>query len=166
MTYLAQYHSPLGDITMCGDDEALTGLWFVGQKHFGATLPNEAEEGRCVVLDQTARWLDQYFEGRNPGVTPLVRFAGTSFQNGVWRLLTEVPYGKTVTYKDIACEMARRMGRRTMSAQAVGAAVARNPVSIIVPCHRVLGSDGRLTGYAGGLETKSRLLRLETLSLF
>lgn len=161
MDYTRRYDSPLGGMLMAGDGECLIGLWFDGQKHFAATL-GEAREARCLpVFDRAARWLDIYFSGRRPDFTPPLRPRGTAFRHAVWALLMEIPYGQTVTYGALAEAVATRLGRSAMSAQAVGGAVAHNPVSIIIPCHRVVGADGSLTGYAGGTEKKLRLLRLE-----
>lgn len=153
MDYIAHYNSPLGDITLASDGTSLVGLWFDGQRHFGSTLvtptPVPAE---LPAFDETRRWLDIYFSGREPDFFPTLLLRGTTFQRRVWDVLMTIPYGSTVTYG----ELARLLGIR--SAQAVGGAVGRNPISIIVPCHRVVGSDGSLTGYAGGLQRKQFLL--------
>lgn len=146
---------------MASDGEALTGLWFDGQKYFGAGLASGCAEAELPVFELTARWLDIYFEGREPDFTPPLSPAGTGFQTVVWDILRNIPYGMTVTYGAIAAETADRLGVKKMSAQAVGGAVGHNPVSVIIPCHRVLGKNGSLTGYAGGLERKLALLRLE-----
>lgn len=162
MFFTHEYESPLGMITMASDGESLTGLWFVGQKYYADTLTEDSRVGDLPVFEEADRWLDAYFSGRNPGATPAVRFvSGSQFRREVWQMLTQIPYGVTITYKDIAAEIARRHGLKSMSAQAVGGAVGHNPVSIIVPCHRVLGSSGALTGYAGGIDRKSRLLEIE-----
>ena len=160
MDYTYRRASPLGPILLASDGEALTGLWFEGQKHFGSTLGAEHEERALPVFDETARWLDLYFAGRRPDFTPPLRLRGTAFQREVWELLPAVPYGETVTYGQLAAILARRRGT-PVPARAVGSAVGRNPVSLIVPCHRVLGADGSLTGYAGGLDRKRSLLDLE-----
>ncbi|MBQ8703593.1 MAG: methylated-DNA--[Bacteroidales bacterium] len=170
MVYSAHYHSPLGDITLASDGSAIVGLWFDGQKHFGSTLGTKSEEQRIEnratqpevtqPLLSACRWLDEYFSGREPGFTPPMSFRGTVFQQRVCEALLAIPYGQTVTYG----ELARRLGCR--SAQAVGGAVGRNPISIIVPCHRVVGADGSLTGYAGGLDRKRALLQLERKNYF
>lgn len=159
--YTSEYRSPLGRITMASDGEGLTGLWFEGQKYFAATLRGKREERNLPVFEETRVWLDCYFGGREPGFIPALRLDGTPFRLAVWEVLREIPYGEVVTYKDVAGEIARRRGMRGMSAQAVGGAVGHNPVSIIVPCHRVVGSDGSLTGYAGGIDKKVQLLALE-----
>lgn len=161
MEYTQHCASPLGGITLAGDGEALTGLWFDGQKYFAATLSAPHEERRLPVFARTERWLAAYFDGKAPDFTPPLRPKGTAFQREVWDVLLTIPYGQTTTYGRIAETLARRHGRRSLSAQAVGAAVARNPISLLIPCHRVVGANGALTGYAGGLEKKARLLALE-----
>ena len=157
MDYLRRYVSPLGPITLASDGEALVGLWFEGQKHFGAGLAGEHTEKPLPVFDLADRWLDLYFSGGKPDFTPPLRPRGTAFQEMVWRRLLAVPYGSTVTYGEIAAALKLPPG----AARAVGGAVGRNPVSLIVPCHRVVGARGGLTGYAGGIERKKRLLELE-----
>ncbi len=161
MQYVHHCASPLGGITLSSDGEALTGLWFDGQKHFGSTLSEEALKAPLPVFDFAERWLSVYFGGSAPSFSPPLRLSGTAFQKEVWEILTTIPYGNTVTYGDIAQLLAARRGLVRFSAQAVGQAVARNPVSIIVPCHRVLGAQGRLTGYAAGTQRKLKLLQLE-----
>ena len=161
MQYIYKYVSPLGEITAASDGKYLNGLWFAGQKYFASTLSPEYREETLPVFEQTKKWLDCYFSGGNPGFTPPIALGGSSFQLIVWEILRHIPYGETVTYGEIASKVARQLGRFSMSAQAVGGAVARNPVSIIIPCHRVVGSGGSLTGYAGGLSRKMRLLQLE-----
>lgn len=161
MQYISYYNSPLGRMTMAAEDGALIGLWFEGQKYFAATLDEDAEEANLKVFDEAKRWLDIYFKGECPDFIPKVSPKGSDFRKRVWESLLRIPYGKVVTYNDIAKEIARERGCRTMSAQAVGGAVGHNPISVIIPCHRVIGSNGSLTGYAGGLELKERLLELE-----
>lgn len=161
MRYTSQYHSPIGEILLAADDTGLTGLWFAGQKYFARGLDSGHETRETAVLADAKRWLDIYFSGREPDFTPPLHAAGTAFQNEVWAILRAIPYGQTVTYGEIAARIAARRGLAHMSAQAVGGAVGHNAVSIIVPCHRVVGSDGSLTGYAGGLDRKIALLRLE-----
>ena len=146
---------------MASDGRALTGLWFEGQKYFGSTLSGEQEEKDLPVFRQTAEWLDQYFSGKQPDFIPELALKGSSFRRLIWDILLMIPYGHTVTYGEIASAAAKRIGCSRMSAQAVGAAVGHNPVSLIVPCHRVVGADGSLTGYAGGTERKKALLALE-----
>lgn len=152
--------SPLGGITLAADGEALTGLWFDGQRHFAEGLPPCAERP-LPVFGETVRWLEDYFAGREPGFTPPLRPRGTPFRLVVWELLRTIPYGQTVSYGEIARRLAERPGFGRTSARAVGGAVGHNPISLIIPCHRVAGADGSLTGYAGGIERKFRLLRLE-----
>lgn len=156
MNYIAHYNSPLGGITLASDGQALVGLWFDGQRHFGSSLGTQAASpAELPVFDEVRRWLDVYFSGVKPNFTPQISLRGTAFQRRVWEMLLAIPYGQTVTYG----ELARHLGCRW--AQAVGGAVGRNPVSIIVPCHRVVGADGSLTGYAGGIERKRALLDME-----
>ena len=161
MQYTTTYQSPLGSITLAADGEALTGLWFEGQKYYALYLDKENEEKDLPVFQQAKEWLDIYFSGRDPDFTPPMRFTGSDFQNEVWAILAAIPYGKTRTYGDIAQELAQKRGLARMSAQAVGGAVGKNEISIIVPCHRVVGSNGSLTGYAGGIAKKVELLKLE-----
>ena len=161
MDYTHHYNSPLGNILIASDGSAITGLWFEGQKYFAAALDPEHEERSLPVFTQTERWLDLYFSGRAPDFTPPLRWKATSFRGIVWEILLTIPYGKTMTYGEIAAKTAAQRGIRAMSAQAVGGAVGHNPIALIVPCHRVIGADGSLTGYAGGLERKRKLLKLE-----
>ena len=206
MTYTAHYNSPLGGITLASDGHALTGLWFDGQKHFALTLANESsEDSNLPVFEQTRNWLDLYFSGECPDFTPPLAPKGTPFQQKVWRLLLAIPYGKTMTYGEIAQRVVETrliaslhgatpqdallrsascrgaslrdaslhgasiqgtsiqgtLLAKNMSAQAIGGAVGRNPISLIIPCHRVIGANGSLTGYAGGLKRKKYLLELE-----
>ena len=161
MQYTTTYCSPLGSITPAAGGEALTGLWFEGQKYYALYLDKEHEEKDLPVFQQAGEWLDIYFSGRAPGFTPPLRFTGSAFQNEVWAILAAIPYGKTRTYGDIARELAKKRGLAHMSAQAVGGAVGKNEISIIVPCHRVVGANGSLTGYAGGIAKKVELLKLE-----
>lgn len=157
MEYTHQYPSPLGVITLASDGEALVGLWFEGQRHFGKGLTGEKAERPLPVFDQADRWLDVYFSGEKPDFMPPLRPRGTAFQEAVWRRLLDIPYGHTVTYGEIAASLGLPLG----AARAVGGAVGRNPISLMIPCHRVVGADGSLTGYAGGIERKKHLLKLE-----
>lgn len=152
--------TPLGPVLMSSDGEALTGLWFVGQAHFGAGLSPAAVSGDCPVFHVVQAWLGQYFGGSVPQHCPTLAPRGTAFQKAVWDALLAIPYGETRTYGEIAAALSRKLGRN-VSARAVGGAVGRNPISLIIPCHRVLGAGRKLTGYAGGLERKTALLRLE-----
>lgn len=161
---LYPYSSPLGKMTMASDGKTLTGLWFDGQKYFGAGFWEDKrnyEQKELPVFEETIRWLDLYFRGKEPDFLPELSLRGTEFRKEIWKLLLEIPYGKTTTYGELAEKIAKKKGLLAMSAQAVGGAVGHNPVSILVPCHRVVGSDGSLTGYAGGMEKKLALLTLE-----
>lgn len=171
-----RYHSPLGDLTIAADDEGLCGVWFAKQKHFGKAGSTVLVEGNaphalsvaespvCIHLDAARIWLDRYFMGEDPGVLPSLHLMGTPFQRAVWEALATIPYGETMTYGAIATELEPRLSRR-ISARAVGGAVGRNPVSVIVPCHRVLGAGDAITGYAGGLDRKRGLLQLEGIEI-
>ena len=161
MDFLDRYDSPLGGITLASDGEALTGLWFDGQKYFGRTLSGPGQRRALPVFDRTKRWLDVYFSGCAPDFTPELRLRSTPFRETVWEILLTIPYGCTVTYGEIARRLPRRTGHPGASPRAVGGAVGHNPISIVIPCHRVVGADGSLTGYAGGVERKRRLLELE-----
>lgn len=165
MQYLGRYTSPLGDITLGSDGESLIGLWFDGEKFFCDKITEDTEEGNLPVFDTTRRWLDVYFSGRAPDFTPPLREIGSDFQLAVWQILRTIPFGHTVTYGDIAGRLARQRGLARMSAQAVGGAVGHNAISIIVPCHRVVGANGSLTGYAGGVDKKQKLLTLEGVDM-
>ena len=180
MIFIRKYDSPLGRMTIAAEyvpdaaahapdaAGALIGLWFDGQKHFGSVLEESAgetgesgdaaENGKApAVIDETVRWLDIYFSGKDPGFTPKLKFIGTDFRKKVWESLLTVPYGRTVTYAEIA----GKLGKGPAAARSIGGAVGHNPISLIVPCHRVVGADGSLTGYAGGIERKAALLELE-----
>ena len=161
MQYTTFYESPIGRMLLAADDAGLTGLWFEGQKYFARCLDRETEEKELPVFAEAKRWLDIYFSGKEPDFTPPLHFIGTDFQKEVWDILCAIPYGQTITYGAIADQLAKKRGLSRMSAQAVGGAVGHNNLSIIVPCHRVVGSDGSLTGYAGGIERKTFLLNLE-----
>lgn len=161
MQYTSQYATPLGPILLTADDTGLTGLWFEGQKYYALRLDRERQEKALPIFQDAKRWLDVYFSGREPDFTPSLHLTGTPFQNAVWEILLSIPYGETVTYGEVAKRLAEKKGLAHMSAQAVGGAVGRNKLSIIIPCHRVVGADGSLTGYAGGLDRKTALLELE-----
>lgn len=158
MIYYYSYTSPLGDMIMTSDGTALTGLWFDRESR-----PLSGESSCCSlpVFDQTYRWLNDYFAGHPPQETPLLAPEGTPFRQQVWQELCRIPYGETTTYGALAQTLARLQGREHMSARAVGGAVGSNPISIVVPCHRVMGAGGRLTGYGGGVRRKVWLLRHE-----
>ncbi len=161
MQYTSKYESPLGNIILAADEIGLTGLWFEGQKYFALYLDKENEEKELPIFEQTKSWLAIYFSGAEPDFKLPLHFTGSEFQNEVWKILYQIPYGQTTTYGDIAKRLAKKKGIARMSAQAVGGAVARNGISIIVPCHRVVGSNGSLTGYAGGIDKKEALLKME-----
>lgn len=166
MQYTMEYPSPLGEMLIACDDEGLTGVWFYGQKHFGVNLSGDeksSEDHPLLLL--AAGWLDKYFSGENPGSVPPLHASGTDFQVGVWDIIRPIPYGKTTTYGDIAKELTVRRGGVRVSARAVGGAVSRNPISVIVPCHRVVSKNGRLAGYAGGLMRKKELLTIEGVTV-
>ena len=161
MTFIQHYDSPLGGILLAADEIGLTGLWFDGQKYFARGLSPEREERELPVLLEAKRWLDIYFTGKEPDFLPPLHSIGSAFRQLVWELLLQVPYGKTTTYGEIARRLAEKQKLPRMSAQAIGGAVGHNEISIIIPCHRVVGTNGSLTGYAGGIERKIVLLCLE-----
>lgn len=159
--YIDTYASPLGIITMGSNGRQLTGLWFEGQKYFDHPSGDQPQHLSLPIFDETRTWLDVYFQGKRPTFTPPMLLNDTPFRIAVWQLLLTIPYGETTTYKDIARQWAQQHGVKNMSSQAVGGAVGRNPISIIIPCHRVIGTNGSLTGYAGGLDRKWWLLQWE-----
>ncbi len=161
MDCVYRYLSPVGSITLSSNGTALTGLWFDGQKYFAQTLSEPYEEKLLPVFEDTIKWLDIYFGGAIPDFTPDLSLHSTPFRKAVWDILLTIPYGHTMTYGEIAEILAQQTGKKKMSAQAVGGAVGHNPISIIIPCHRVVGTDGKLTGYAGGIDRKRFLLELE-----
>mgnify|MGYP000419242020 FL=1 len=161
MTYIQHYDSPLGGILLAADEIGLTGLWFDGQKHFARGLSNERIAQETPILAEAKRWLDIYFTGKAPDFTPPLHPTGSEFRKAVWEILLQIPYGQTTTYGEIARQLAEKQGLARMSAQAVGGAVGHNKISIIIPCHRVVGTNGSLTGYAGGIHKKEQLLELE-----
>lgn len=165
MQYISYYQSPLGNILLAADDTGLTGLWFEGQKYFALYLEKEHERKEIPIFAYTKRWLDIYFSGKKPDFSVPLHFRGTAFQNEVWEILCSIPYGHTITYGEIAKLLAAKRGILRMSSQAVGGAVGHNEISIIVPCHRVVGTNGSLTGYAGGIDKKIKLLTLEKVDM-
>ena len=165
MQFTTHYDSPLGGILLAADAAGLTGLWFDGEKYYADHLAKEHREGSLPALAETRRWLDIYFTGREPDFMPPIHMIGSDFQMSVWNILRQIPYGKTVTYGEIAQQIAARRGLARMSAQAVGGAVGHNEISILIPCHRVVGSGGSLPGYAGGVDKKDALLRLEGVDM-
>lgn len=159
----AQVMTPLGRVRLAADEEGLCGLWFEGSRHAPRVLPDEP--GGEAAIEAARWWLSVYFSGRRPDFTPPLHLTGTAFQQAVWARLLAIPYGTVTTYGALAASLAEARGLSRLSAQAVGGAVGRNPVSLIVPCHRVVGASGSLTGYAGGLARKAALLRLEGLDM-
>ena len=165
MKYIHHYNSPLGGITLASDGNALTGLWFDGQKYFGVGLEKDHTEKDLPVFAEADRWLDLYFMGLEPDFTPPLHMKTTPFRKAVWEILLTIPFGQTMTYGEIADRIAEQKGLPRMSAQAVGGAVGHNAISIIIPCHRVVGANGSLTGYAGGIDKKLKLLAIEHADL-
>ena len=162
MDFTTHYQSPLGGITLASDGEALVGLWFHGQKYFADALAEQHEERDDLpVFDETRCWLDTYFSGKAPDFTPKLLMRASDFRKRVWEIMLTIPFGSTMTYGDIARQIASERGIPTMSTQAVGGAVGHNSISLIIPCHRVVGTSGSLTGYAGGIDKKLRLLQME-----
>lgn len=167
MFYRTNYSSPFGIITLACCNDNIIGLWFENQKYFGGTVSKEMIEKNDLEIFKLAKnWLDRYFAGENPSISeiPLAPI-GNEFRQTVWKILCEIPYGEVTTYGEIANKIAKQRGMEKMSAQAVGGAVGHNPVSIIIPCHRVVGKNGSLTGYAGGIKTKIKLLELEKVNM-
>ena len=163
MFYTTSFCSPIGQIKLACDGSSLNGLWIEGQKYFGETIPEEMmQKDNLALFEKVKNWLDRYFEGKKPAISelPLAPIGGI-FRQEVWRILCQVPYGQVITYGEIAKKIAHKMNKPKMSAQAVGRAVGHNPISIIIPCHRVVGTDGSLTGYAGGIKKKLWLLSHE-----
>jgi methylated-DNA-[protein]-cysteine S-methyltransferase len=167
MYYSTTYSSPLGTITLACYEDSLIGLWIEGQKYHGATLPTTTIENNDRPVFNTAKkWLDRYFAGEKPDIAELsLAPIGGEFRQLVWQILCEIPSGKIITYGDIAKKIAVKMGQSRMSSQAIGGAVGHNPIAIIIPCHRVVGAKGNLTGFAGGLQRKVTLLELEGVDM-
>lgn len=171
MTYTMQYISPLGTITISCDEEAIIGLWFDGQRHYENIIQNEgkmSDKSQAInhpLLEKAKRWLDVYFSGQEPDFIPPLKYGSTKFRKMVCDIMLTIPYGETITYGEIAEDIARRLDIKKMSAQAVGGSVGHNPISIMIPCHRVIGTDGNLTGYGGGIERKIKLLELEKVDM-
>ena len=161
MQYTSHYESPLGAMLLAADDEGMTGLWFEGQKYFARLLAPAHKEMDNPILREAKRWLVVYFSGRKPDFQVPIQMNGTAFQKEVWDILLTIPYGQTMTYGAIAGRIAEKHGLSRMSSQAVGGAVGHNEISILIPCHRVVGTNGSLTGYAGGIDKKIQLLKLE-----
>ena len=165
MVYTCQYSSPLGGILLAADEIGLTGLWFEGEKYLAAQLPQDRIQQETSILKNATHWLDVYFAGSAPDFMPPLHPTGSPFQQSVWELLLRIPYGQTTTYGALAQQLAQQRGLARMSAQAVGGAVGHNRISILIPCHRVVGTNGSLTGYAGGMDKKRKLLELEHVDL-
>ncbi len=165
MQYTSKYKNCLGEILLASDGEKLTGLWFLGQKYFADNLEKENIEKNLPIFQHTKKWLDIYFSGKLPNFTPPLAFENVSpFRKQVLEILLTIPFGKTSTYGQIAKQIEKKSGKK-VSAQAVGGAVGHNPISLIIPCHRVLGSNSNLTGYAGGVDKKIELLKLEKIDI-
>lgn len=165
MQYISYYQSPIGNILLAADTVGLTGLWFDGEKYYPNNLETEFEEKDIPIFKDAKHWLTIYFSGKEPDFTPPLHVSGSPFQIAVWNVLQSISYGKTVTYGEIAKIIAQQRGLQKMSAQAVGGAVGHNEISIIIPCHRVIGANGNLTGYAGGIDKKIKLLTLEKVNV-
>lgn len=167
MIYYTSYNSPVGSITLASEGEYLNGLWLDGQKYFAGTISEKmVEKDDIPVFKIIKKWLDNYFAGKNPKIDNLpLKPIGSEFRQNVWKILCEIPYGETITYGEIAEKIAHKTGKEKMSAQAVGGAVGHNPISIIIPCHRVVGTNGSLTGYAGGIDKKIQLLKIENVDI-
>ena len=166
--YITYYNSILGKLTIASDGENIIGLWIEGQKYFEDTIKNEniIKKDNLEIFIKTKDWLDRYFRGKRPDIKELkLSPKGSEFRKNVWKILCKIPYGQTITYGKIAKEIATLMNKKSMSAQAVGNAVGHNPISIIIPCHRVIGVNGSLTGYAGGIGKKIKLLELENVDI-
>ncbi len=161
MEWISSYSSPLGKMLLSADEIGITGIWFERQKYYAASLSKEHKTARTPAILSAEQWLTLYFEGKKPDFSVPLHLIGTEFQRRVWELLLDIPYGQTRTYGELAAQIANETGRKRMSAQAVGSAVGHNKVSILVPCHRVIGAGGNLTGYVGGLDKKIYLLKLE-----
>ena len=161
MEYIQKIKSPVGLLTVSSGGKEISGLWIEGQKHFLKTLDKDAVEQKLPVFDDVKKWLDIYFSGKEPDFLPPLSPKGSEFQRKIWKYLCKIPYGKTVTYGGLAEKFKSQNNGKGMSARAVGGAVGRNPVSILIPCHRVIGKNNSLTGYAAGITVKTKLLQLE-----
>jgi len=165
MEYYCKIKSPAGMLTVSSDGKNITGLWIEGQKYFAKGLEKDAEEKKLPVFESVQKWLDIYFSGKKPDIKLTFMPKGTAYQKSIWNILQKIPYGKTVSYGEIASQYKIVNGGKQTSARAAGTAVGRNPISILIPCHRVIGKDGSLTGYAGGLSIKTQLLQLEGIKI-
>ena len=167
MIYTSYYNSPVGKLLLASKNNTLIGVWIENQKYYLSNLKEKMQiKDDEEILIKTKNWLDRYFENKNPHISELdIEPIGTDFSKKVWTILCTIPYGKVITYGEIAKKISKAMNKDKMSAQAVGNAVAHNPISIIIPCHRVIGANGNLTGYAGGLDIKMRLLKHEGVDI-
>lgn len=167
MFYISHYSSPMGEITLASQQSKLVGVWIEGQKYFGQMLnANKKEMANLAIFNQTKHWLDDYFSGKRPAISQLALAPqGSEFRHMVWDILIKIPYGEVTTYGDIAKQIGSKINKPRMSSQAVGGAVGHNPLSIIIPCHRVVGANGNLTGYAGGIDKKIWLLKHEKVNM-
>lgn len=165
MEYTHYYNSPIGSILLASDGKCLTGLWFEGQKYFGDTLSENYIQKEIPIFKQVDKWLTIYFSGKEPNFTPALYMKTTPFRKAVWEIMLTIPYGKTMTYGEIANTIAEQKGIKKMSARAVGSAVGHNSISLIIPCHRVIGKNGSLTDYAGGIDKKEKLLAMEKVDM-
>ena len=166
MIYTTHYKSPIGDILLASRNNKLIGLWIEGQKYYLSNLQEEIKEEEKEILIKTKEWLDRYFKGEKPSIKELdLNPLGSDFRKSVWKILCEIPYGEVVTYKSIADIIAKQKHLKKMSCQAIGSAIGHNPISIIIPCHRVVGTNGSLTGYAAGIDKKIYLLKHERVNM-
>ena len=167
MIYTTNYKSPVGNLLLASKDNKLIGVWIEGQKYYLSNLKDEIKQSEDdKILRETKIWLDRYFNKEKPDIKELeLNPMGSDFRQEVWKILCDIPYGKVITYNDIAKQIAHNRRIKKMSTQAVGGAVGHNPISIIIPCHRVIGKDGSLTGYAGGIDTKIKLLNIEGIKI-
>lgn len=166
MLYYTEYNSKIGKLIIESNGENIVGLYKEGQKYFAKEIDQMQKADNLEILVKTKKWLDRYFNGEEPSYTELsLKPIGGEFRQVVWKLLLEIPYGKVTSYGALAKKVAKIMKKEKMSAQAIGGAVGHNPISIIIPCHRVIGANGSLTGYAGGIETKRKLLELENADM-
>ena len=163
MIYKTYYSSPIGKLLLASDGESLTGLWIEGQKHYLYKINEQlVTNDNLEIFKEVKKWLDKYFKGEKVNINNLkLNPSGTKFQKEVWKVLCDIPYGEIITYKEISKKVAHNLNKERMSFQAVGSAIGHNPITIIIPCHRVVGSDGNLTGYAGGIDNKIKLLQIE-----
>lgn len=163
--YITKYNSPVGILTIASDGKNIVGLWIEGQKYFANTLDNTVYKEELSIFEDTKIWLERYFNGENPSMNLPLAPNGSEFRKSVWDILQKIPYGETTTYGKIAKKLEEQSAGKRVSAQAVGGAVGHNPISILIPCHRVIGSNGNMTGYAGGIEKKIKLLKLEKINI-